>query len=365
MPIFEATSSSLTAVPTTSFAALGMKERADVQRLLATRIEALEQGLMVLTDEFSGWLDSARRIDLLCLDADANLVVVELKRDDDGGHMELQALRYAAMVSAMTFDQAAATLARFKNRNTPDERGARAAILVHLGWTEPDEEAFGQDTRIILAAADFGKEITTTVLWLRDRYGLDIRCVRLRPHRMKDGHLLLDIQPLIPLPEAAEFQTQLGAKQAAERKERAERYDLRYRFWAKLLESAQPRTKLHASRSPTDDSWISGGVGRSGFGLNYVIRQHDGQVELKIDGNVTAGSSAFTALKDRRNEIEKEFGGQLVWEEPPAIGGWRICHRTTGGYRDPEAEWPRIQNQMIEAMIRLDAAVRPHIVRLP
>jgi len=29
-----------------------------------------------------------------------------LKRTEDGGHLELQAIRYAAMVSTMTFDQA-------------------------------------------------------------------------------------------------------------------------------------------------------------------------------------------------------------------------------------------------------------------
>ena len=75
---------------------------------------------MVLAEEFSDWADSTRRIDLLCLDDDANLVVVELKRTEDGGHMELQALRYAAMVSAMTFDQAVETLARHRNRANPD-----------------------------------------------------------------------------------------------------------------------------------------------------------------------------------------------------------------------------------------------------
>lgn len=40
------------------------------------------------------------------VDDNANLVVIELKRDDDGGHMELQAIRYAAMVSGMTFSRA-------------------------------------------------------------------------------------------------------------------------------------------------------------------------------------------------------------------------------------------------------------------
>ena len=54
---------------------------------------------MVLAEEFGDWEDSRRRIDLLCLDPNAQLIVVELKRTVDGGHMELQALRYSAMVS--------------------------------------------------------------------------------------------------------------------------------------------------------------------------------------------------------------------------------------------------------------------------
>lgn len=51
-------------------------------------------------------------------------------------------------------------------------------------------------------AADFSKEITTSVLWLNDQ-GLDIRCVRLKPYRDNDGNVLIDVQQLIPLPEAA------------------------------------------------------------------------------------------------------------------------------------------------------------------
>jgi hypothetical protein len=53
----------------------------------------------------TGWIVGDGLI-FLGLDKDANLVVIELKRTDDGGHMELQSIRYAAMVSQMTFDQA-------------------------------------------------------------------------------------------------------------------------------------------------------------------------------------------------------------------------------------------------------------------
>ena len=362
MPIYEATAQNLIAIPITSFAALGLKERGDLQRLLAARIEALEEGLLVLAEEFADWADSARRIDLLCLDRDASLVVIELKRDEDGGHMELQALRYAAMVSAMTFDQAVVTLAHHRQQ---DEAAAREEILAHLGWAAPEEDAFAQETRVILAAADFGKEITTTVLWLRDRYGVDVRCVRIRPHRTADNRLLLDIQTLIPLPEAEAFQTQIGAKKAAENKERAQRHELRYRFWSQLLSTAKQRTPLHANRSPSDSTWIAASIGRRGFNLNYVVRQTDGQVEVKINPDAPHGSVVFEALKERAAELEEAFEGELDWEAPPAIGGWRICHRTSGGYRNPETEWEAIQETMIDAMVRLDAALRPRLVQLP
>src|SRR5690606_36690952 len=61
--------------------------------------------LMVVAEEFGEFRDVRRRLDLLCMDKSGQLVVVELKRTEDGGHMELQALRYAAMVSTMTFRQ--------------------------------------------------------------------------------------------------------------------------------------------------------------------------------------------------------------------------------------------------------------------
>jgi hypothetical protein len=99
-----------------------------------------------------------------------------------------------------------------------------------LGWDEIKGNEFGQDVRIILVSADFSKEITTSVLWLNERE-LDIRCVRLRPYEFI-GRILVDIQQLLPLPEAVDYQIQLRKKAAEERKTQDggsdwTRYDLR------------------------------------------------------------------------------------------------------------------------------------------
>jgi hypothetical protein len=363
MPIFEVRENGLAAVGATSFQTENLHERRDIQRLLRESIECLEEGIMVLAEEFSDWQDSSRRIDLLCLDTDANLVVVELKRTADGGHMELQALRYAAMVSAMTFDQAVDAYARYRAATSgtiADQDAARAEILAFLQWSQPEEDSFAQDTRIILAAADFGKELTTSVMWLRD-HDIDIRCVRLKPYRMEDGRLLVDVQQLIPLPEASEFQTQIGAKRLAERKGRVERHDLRYRFWEQLLSRAKGRTQLHANRSPSKDTWISGGIGRTGFLISYGLRQEDNSVYLWISND----KGAFDALRAQQNTIEAEFGAPLVWFEQEGVQGRGITFHQEGGYRLPPEEWPAIQDRMIDAMIRLDRALRPRVQALP
>src|SRR5215213_669199 len=106
MPIFEITSDALVRLQTTTFAEKGLRERQDIQRLLRSHIDVIAPDLYVLDEEYSEWEDARRSIDLLCLDKEANVVIVELKRTEDGGHMELQAIRYAAMVSKLTFAQA-------------------------------------------------------------------------------------------------------------------------------------------------------------------------------------------------------------------------------------------------------------------
>lgn len=363
MPIYEARPEGLQPLTATSFEAEGWRERGDIQRLLKDRIASLEDGLMVLTDEFSGWADSTRRIDLLCLDDEANLVVVELKRNEDGGHMELQALRYAAMVSAMTFDQAVQTLARYRNRAAPDTDAARADILAFLEWPAPDEDSFASETRIILAAADFGKELTTTVLWLRDRK-IDIRCIRLKPYRQADGRMLVDIQQIIPLPETADFQTRLEEKKAAERKERGERATLLGRFLGQLAERAAPRIDLHRGRTPDADLGVLfGSIGKTGFTLNYVVAKDTSRVELLVQRD--DGRQQLLRLQESREAIEAAFGAPLTWQEKEGVRQCRVYHPVAGGYRSAEGEWPSIQNEMIDAMIRLDAALRQRVLALP
>jgi hypothetical protein len=219
MALFEMSGDNLQAIPLDAFGTLGLRERSDIQRAVRANINAITPGVktMVLAEEFGGWEGANRRIDLLCVDEDKNLVVVELKRDD-GAHMDLQALRYAAMISTMRFDQAVAAHQRFLGE-IGSEADAEQAIRDFLD-VEPGPVTFSKTVRIVLASANFSPELTTAVLWLNEQGNLDIRCVQMRPHAV-DSRVLLDIQQVIPLPEAAEYTVALREKAIEQERVRA------------------------------------------------------------------------------------------------------------------------------------------------
>lgn len=93
MAIYELTKTNIRQIEETTFEAKGFMERFDLQRVLKDYIHVIAPDTMVLAEEYGDWEGSSRRIDLLCLDNEANLVVVELKRTEDGGHMDLQTIR--------------------------------------------------------------------------------------------------------------------------------------------------------------------------------------------------------------------------------------------------------------------------------
>jgi hypothetical protein len=163
MPVYKLTKDSIEKLSLTSFAQQGLKERGDLQRLLRANIKVIADDLLVIAEEFDEWEGSNRRIDLLCVNKNADLVVVELKRGEGGGHMELQAIRYAAMVSRMKFARAVEVFQAYLDRGQSGQ-DAKGKLLAHLGWDEPRKDNFGPDVRIVLAGEDFSKEITTSVL---------------------------------------------------------------------------------------------------------------------------------------------------------------------------------------------------------
>lgn len=357
MTLFRIASNGLEPVPETSFVQEKLSERADLQRLLKSNIAILDPDLMVIAEEFGDWEDSSRRLDLLCFDrSDSTLTVVELKRTDDGGHMELQAVRYAAMVSNMTFERTVAAHARYLNVDVAE---AEAAVMAFLGSDSSGDAELGEQVRIVLVSANFSREVTTAVLWL-NKQGLDITCYRMRPYRL-EGDVLVDIDQLIPLPEAADYETRLRAQRDESNRVAAGRKAIYQKFWGQLIDRSRSRTSVIANRTSSKDHWITGRGGRTGFSLNFVLNQHESQAECYITfgaKGVHRADAAYQALLLQKDAIEEQVGEKLVWEDLPGRQGAKISRPVVGGWRTAEEEWPALQERLIEAMVSIERALR-------
>ncbi len=361
MTLFRVSPDKLEPVVGTTFAAENLLEKKDLQRLLRSNISALGADLLVIAEEFGEWEESSRRIDLLCLSKDASLVVVEIKRTEDGGHMELQAIRYAAMVSSMTLDQAIDAYAKF-SKNDADT--ARGDVLDFLELASVDQAELTGEVRIILVAANFSTEITTSVLWL-NRYELDITCIRMRPYRL-DGQVLVDATQIIPLPEATEYEIKLHAQQKEKRKALGTRQQILRKFWTQFIERSKLKTDLMAGRSPTTDQWLGTGIGRTGFSLTASLTADTCKAECYINppGGAQKCKAAFHALLLRKDEIEAAFGDALDWQELPHAQSSRVCKLREGGWQSPESEWPEIQDWLIDRLVRLEKALKTPVAEL-
>ncbi len=214
MAIYHFEENKLKPINRTNFSTEGILERRNLQFALKNQIDIIAPNCIVIAEEFSEWSGSNRRIDLLAIDKQANLVVIELKRTEKGEHMELQAIRYAAMVSTLTFQKATEIYQNFLQDNNIEE-DAESKLLSFLEWDEPQNDDFAIDTRIILVSANFSKELTTSVMWLNGKE-IDIKCVRLIPYN-DNGKIIINVQQIIPLPEAESYQIKIK-QQSDERK---------------------------------------------------------------------------------------------------------------------------------------------------
>ena len=223
MPIYRINDNKIRKLDRTTFEQQGLRERQDLQNILKIQIDVIAPDTLVVAEEFGDWEGSRRRIDLLGIDKSANLVVIELKRTEDGGHMELQALRYASMISTLTFSKLVDIYTRYLAENDI-LMDATESLLEFLDWNEPNDDQFAQEVKIILASAEFSKELTTSVMWLND-FGLDIHCVRMDPYS-SNGETLIDVQTVIPIPEVADYQVRIREKRQKEREARNSSRDL-------------------------------------------------------------------------------------------------------------------------------------------
>ncbi len=348
---------------TVSFRELGFRERAHLQEWIAREPSALGEDLLIIQKEFAGFSDTSERLDLLALDKQGSLVIIENKLDDTGRDVTWQALKYASYCAKMTTHEIRDIFQDYLQRSG-DTQGAEEALSAFFD-TEYDDLTLnkGVSQRIILVAANFRKEVTSTVLWLSN-FQVRIKCFRATPFVMGED-LFLSIDQIIPTKDTEEFTIGLAAKAKDEvegLQKEARRHPVRRQFWIELIRAMNttPST-LYQSISPSKECWISAGSGVRGVGFNFGATQVYGRAELYIDrGDRAQNKQFFDRLEADRAAIESEIGQRLGWERLDNRRACRIKLERPGDVFDAE-QWPTMTAFMVDAMVRLEKALKPRL----
>jgi hypothetical protein len=228
----------------------------------------------------------------------------------------------------------------------------------HLGQIITYLVSIGAKTAIWIVSKPRTEHINA-INWLNESSSANFYLIKVEAIKIGDS-------PSAPLLTVIVGPSEASKEVGQTKKELAERYLIREKFWTQLLELSRNKTKLHSNISTTQHNWIGTSAGVRGLGFNYAIRKDNAQVELYIDrgdGCEESNKDVFSQLFQRKKEIEDTFGGSLEWQ---SLEGKRACRIRkqidTGGYRNEN--WAEIHEEMVKNMINLEKALKIHIKNL-
>jgi len=310
-------------VKTKTFGELGFTERKHLQEWLAHEPSALGEELLIIQKEFDGFDDTRERLDLLALDKDGNLVIIENKLDDSGRDVVWQALKYASYCASLTKLQIVEVFQQYINRyekGNDDSNPVDASTQICEFLAAPDLDEvklnLGNSQRIMMVAANFRKEVTSTALWLLGQ-SINIQCFKVTPHAFGE-QLFINIDQIIPTPEAKELMIGISAKEAEEKTTEVvlkNRHNVRHQYWEQALEAFQNSScTLFNNISPSKDHWLSAGSGVRGCPYNLIFLKKELRVELWISrGSTEENKFLFDFLYGQKEKIDEAFSDKLEW----------------------------------------------------
>ena len=355
----------------TSFSEVGFREREHLQEWLATMPDALceamsegEDGLLIIQKEFDGFDGTRERLDLLALDRNGQLVVIENKLDDSGRDVVWQALKYAAYCSSLKKIEIVGIFQQYLDRHGGGD--AAGTICEFLGEDTLDEVVLndGISQRVVFIAANFRREVTATVLWLRE-HQIDARCIKVVPYRFGEEHFI-DLQQVIPTPEAADYMIRMVEKDSEEKSAKgAQRrsYVIRQGFWKALSDAFQ---KNPVKQFPAPMVWDRNWNKSANFeGCHYSINltQAGILVKLNIDRPDKGENKwIFDRLHAEKTRIEQDFGGSLDWLRKDEK---KVCRIEAGFSCDgfDQSSWPEMIEWVADAVPRLERATHDEVLK--
>ena len=349
------------------FSDVGLRERDHLQEWLAGTPDVLGEELLIVQKEFDGFADTKERLDLLALDKEGRLVVIENKLDDSGRDVVWQSLKYVAYCSSLKKAEIIEIYQQYLDRTT-NGMNAVASLCEFLGKEDLDEVILntGSEQRMILIAANFRKEVTATVLWLLG-HGVRAQCFRVLPYSVQD-ELFIDIQQIIPTPEAQDYMIRMAAKDSDEKSDQGTRsrtQQLRRAFWSKVLEELRNRNVSRFENiSPSYDHWLSCATGVFSCSFNLIFGKQLARVELILRrGDTSENKWMFDELEKQKTDIENRFGSKLHWQRLDESKSCRISlSHPFDGFK--EENWPQMIDWLCVHFVKLEQAFSDPLIHV-
>jgi hypothetical protein len=179
-----------------NFGSLKLTEPYDIEDWIEKTPQVLGEELLIIQRQY--FVPSGKKLDLLAIDKKANIVVIELKRDNSGSEVEWQAIKYASYFSSYVTDEIFEIFADYlKTSQIEAKEKIKQFIDVEI-------ELLNESQRIILVSKEFHSDVISAVLWLRE-FEVNIECIRLKPFLTPDRQLIIAPEIIIPLPEAKDY----------------------------------------------------------------------------------------------------------------------------------------------------------------
>ena len=349
------------------FADLNLRERDHLQEWLVRMPDALGEELLIVQKEFDGFAGTRERLDLLALDKEGRLVVIENKLDDSGRDVVWQALKYVAYCSSLKKTEIVEIYQDHLDRLSGGA-DAVANLCAFLDVEELDDVVLnaGNEQRLVLIAANFRKEVTATALWLLG-HGVRAQCFRVVPYSFGE-ELFIDLQQIIPTPEAADYMIGMAAKDSeAQSAEGARKRSdgVRHAFWTKALEELRARNVSRFENiSPSTDHWLSCATGVSGCAYSLIFLKSEARVELTLQRPVAEDNKwIFDRLEEGKQEVEGRFGHEFRWQRLDERKSSRISYSHPFDGFDAE-NWPEMIRWLCRHIVKLDEAFSEPLGRL-
>jgi hypothetical protein len=210
---------------------------------------------------------------------------------------------------------------------------------------------------VIWIAREIRQEHANAINWLNEFTGIAFYLIQVEAYKIGQS----DPAPYFKLVcKPDEEMKAIGT----EIKDLSDRGKFNIQFWETMMEKCKGRLDHFCNKKASKYHFHTGGAGKGGFSFNFIASKKGSGIELYIDsGDEDKNLAYLKELELSKNEIEKEFGKSLSWEELSEKRACRIRF-TICSDSITECDVAKAQDQMISWMEKFESVIRPRLKNL-